>query len=372
MPFGMSPHALNSAALHPPARRDSSPPTQHVSAMGFAAGMQHAAAAAAAAAVQLGAQPAVCQFTRGAGTDLAAGFVGDRTSPRTSPARSRAGERARRRVGWIAGSGVYFRFPHSRAAVAPAQRRGRGQRGDGTRRRGVARRRQSGRRAGGWGSENGPWKQFSDHEAWDDELLFEADGVGGGGGVASTSGSGAGGLSVGATGTAPGATTSGVGGGWPSKGGARRRNAANLRGDVQSVGAQLALRGDDGSPTAAASISGAGGEAAAMANNFQALAQFGSPQQQAHLAQQFQHQVGLNPMSSQQRQLAVQMQLQQHQQQMYGGSPQREIRGSHPRSDENLATEGVDACPSSTNFRHGRRASRRTVASARASKTRET
>ena len=85
--------------------------------------------------------------------------------------------------------------------------------------------------------------------------------------------------------------------------------------------------------------------AAAMANNFQALAQFGSPQQQAHLAQQFQHQVGLNPMSSQQRQLAVQMQLQQHQQQMYGGSPQREIPGSPPHSDENLATEGVDARP---------------------------
>ena len=69
--------------------------------------------------------------------------------------------------------------------------------------------------------------------------------------------------------------------------------------------------------------------AAAMANNFQTLMQFGSPQQQAHLAQQFQHQVGFNPMSPQQRQFAMQMQLQQ-QQQMYGGSPQQEIPGQPP------------------------------------------
>ena len=52
LPFGMSPHALNSAALHP-LHFGQSPPTSQLSAIGLAAGMQQAAAAAAAAAVQL-------------------------------------------------------------------------------------------------------------------------------------------------------------------------------------------------------------------------------------------------------------------------------------------------------------------------------
>ena len=52
-PYGMSPHAMNSAALHP-LHFGQSPPTAQMSHMGFAAGMQNpAAAAAAAAAVQL-------------------------------------------------------------------------------------------------------------------------------------------------------------------------------------------------------------------------------------------------------------------------------------------------------------------------------
>ena len=52
-PYGMSPHAMNSAALHP-LHFGQSPPTSQMSHMGFAAGMQNAAAAAAAAAaVQL-------------------------------------------------------------------------------------------------------------------------------------------------------------------------------------------------------------------------------------------------------------------------------------------------------------------------------
>ena len=52
-PYGMSPHAMNSAALHP-LHFGQSPPTAQMSQVGFAAGMQNpAAAAAAAAAVQL-------------------------------------------------------------------------------------------------------------------------------------------------------------------------------------------------------------------------------------------------------------------------------------------------------------------------------
>jgi hypothetical protein len=41
LPFGMSPHALNSAALHP-LHFGQSPPTSQLSAIGLAAGMQQA------------------------------------------------------------------------------------------------------------------------------------------------------------------------------------------------------------------------------------------------------------------------------------------------------------------------------------------
>ena len=85
LPFGMSPHALNSAALHP-LHFGQSPPTQQLSAIGFAAGMRHAAAAAAAAAVQLPTlQPGVAESPVGGGFfpnagpasgGVAAGFAG--------------------------------------------------------------------------------------------------------------------------------------------------------------------------------------------------------------------------------------------------------------------------------------------------------
>jgi dual specificity protein kinase YAK1 len=67
LPFGMSPHALNSAALHP-LHFGQSPPTSQLSAIGLAAGMQQAAAAAAAAAVQLPTlQPGVAESPGGPG-----------------------------------------------------------------------------------------------------------------------------------------------------------------------------------------------------------------------------------------------------------------------------------------------------------------
>ena len=341
----MSPHALNSAALHP-LHFGQSPPTQHVSAMGFAAGMQHAAAAAAAAAVQLPAlNPQFASSPAGPGLNLAAGFVGrqnfaaNQPGAFAGPASAHGGG-----SGWIAGSGVYFRFRRrARAAVAPAQRRGRGQRGDGTRRRGSRERRQSGRR-GGMGERKRSMEQLSDHEAWDDELLFEADGVGGGGGVASTSGSGAGGLSVGATGTAPGATTSGVGGGWPSKGAHVAGTPPTSAGMFSQSVPNWHSAGMMGHQPPQLQFQ-AQARARRDGEHRQALAQFGSPQQQAHLAQQFQHQVGLNPMSSQQRQLAVQMQLQQHQQQMYGGSPPEFAQ--QPPAQRRKSSDGssVDARP---------------------------
>ena len=68
LPFGMSPHALNSAALHP-LHFGQSPPTSQVSAIGLAAGLQQAAAAAAAAAVQLPTlQPGVAESPGGRGS----------------------------------------------------------------------------------------------------------------------------------------------------------------------------------------------------------------------------------------------------------------------------------------------------------------
>ena len=367
LPFGMSPHALSSAALHP-LHFGQSPPTQHVSAMGFAAGMQHAAAAAAAAAVQLPAlNPQFASSPAGPGLNLAAGFVGRQNFAANQPG-AFAGPASAHGGGWGGSQGPASTFD-SLTRARPSHLRSVGEEGNGEMEHDGGGRAAAPVRAarGGWGRRKRSMEQLSDHEAWDDELLFEADGVGGGGGVASTSGSG-GGLSVGAAGTAPGATTSGVGGGWPSKGAHVAGTPPTSAGMFSQSVPNWHSAGMMGHQPPQLQFQAQAANAAAMANNFQALAQFGSPQQQAHLAQQFQHQVGLNPMSSQQRQLAVQMQLQQHQQQMYGGSPQREIRGSHPRSDENLATEGVDARP----FRHGRRANRRTVASARASKTRET
>ena len=277
-----------------------------------------------------GAQPAVCQFARGAGLNLAAGFVGRQNFAANQPG-AFAGRRARTAAG-----GVDRRV--RRLLSIPSLARGRshlrsvGEEGNGEmehdgggRASGAS---QGG--AGGMGERKRSMEQLSDHEAWDDELLFEADGVGGGGGVASTSGSGAGGLSVGATGTAPGATTSGVGGGWPSKGAHVAGTPPTSAGMFSQSVPNWHSAGMMGHQPPQLQFQAQAANAAAMANNFQALAQFGSPQQQAHLAQQFQHQVGLNPMSSQQRQLAVQMQLQQHQQQMYGGSPQREIPGQPP------------------------------------------
>ena len=76
LPFGMSPHALNSAALHP-LHFGQSPPTSQLSAIGLAAGMQQAAAAAAAAAVQLPTlQPGVAESPGGPGFfPLGAGFA---------------------------------------------------------------------------------------------------------------------------------------------------------------------------------------------------------------------------------------------------------------------------------------------------------
>ena len=330
LPFGMSPHALNSAALHP-LHFGQSPPTQHVSAMGFAAGMQHAAAAAAAAAVQLPAlNPQFASSPAGPGLNLAAGFVGRQNFAANQPG-AFAGPASAHGGGWGGSQGPASTFD-SLTRARPSHLRSVGEEGNGEmehdgggRASGAS---QGG--AGGMGERKRSMEQLSDHEAWDDELLFEADGVGGGGGVASTSGSGAGGLSVGATGTAPGATTSGVGGGWPSKGAHVAGTPPTSAGMFSQSVPNWHSAGMMGHQPPQLQFQAQAANAAAMANNFQALAQFGSPQQQAHLAQQFQHQVGLNPMSSQQRQLAVQMQLQQHQQQMYGGSPQREIPGQPP------------------------------------------
>ena len=330
LPFGMSPHALNSAALHP-LHFGQSPPTQHVSAMGFAAGMQHAHAAAAAAAVQLPAlNPQFASSPAGPGLNLAAGFVGRQNFAANQPG-AFAGPASAHGGGWGGSQGPASTFD-SLTRARPSHLRSVGEEGNGEmehdgggRASGAS---QGG--AGGMGERKRSTEQFSDHEAWDDELLFEADGVGGGGGVASTSGSGAGGLSVGATGTAPGATTSGVGGGWPSKGAHVAGTPPTSAGMFSQSVPNWHSAGMMGHQPPQLQFQAQAANAAAMANNFQALAQFGSPQQQAHLAQQFQHQVGLNPMSSQQRQLAVQMQLQQHQQQMYGGSPQREIPGQPP------------------------------------------
>ena len=329
LPFGMSPHALNSAALHP-LHFGQSPPTHHVSAMGFAAGMQHAAAAAAAAAVQLPAlNPQFASSPAGPGLHLAAAFAG-RQNFAANQANAFAGPASVHGGGWGGSQGPATTV----GSLTPARTshlRSVGEEGNGEMEHDAGGRASGAGRssAGGMGERKRSTEQFSDHEAWDDELLFEADGVGGGGGVASTSGSGGGGSSAGATGMAPGATaTSGVGG-WPS-------NGAHVAGTPQTSAGMFSQSAPNwysagmmGQQPPQLHFQAQAANAAAMANNFQTLMQFGSPQQQAHLAQQFQHQVGFNPMSPQQRQFAMQMQLQQ-QQQMYGGSPQQEIPGQPP------------------------------------------
>jgi dual specificity protein kinase YAK1 len=98
LPYGMSPHALNSAALHP-LHFGQSPPSSQVSALGFAAGMQHAAAAAAAAAVQLptlqpGYPASPAQHGFGFGNPLAAAQFGAQASSHGAAGGSWAGPRS--------------------------------------------------------------------------------------------------------------------------------------------------------------------------------------------------------------------------------------------------------------------------------------
>ena len=98
LPYGMSPHALNSAALHP-LHFGQSPPSSQVSALGFAAGMQHAAAAAAAAAVQLptlqpGYPASPAQHGFGLGNPLAAAQFGAQASSHGAAGGSWAGPRS--------------------------------------------------------------------------------------------------------------------------------------------------------------------------------------------------------------------------------------------------------------------------------------
>ena len=95
LPYGMSPHALNSAALHP-LHFGQSPPSSQVSALGFAAGMQHAAAAAAAAVQLPTLQPGYPRARRSTGLGSATPWR-RRSSARRRAATALPGDRGRGR-----------------------------------------------------------------------------------------------------------------------------------------------------------------------------------------------------------------------------------------------------------------------------------